>query len=112
MRNDKSGPKSKTPKLPLFFKPLLWAYDFSSIDIEKDKKRIIVNTINYGQWKHWQWIVKNYGRKEVKQIIQNTPISEFRPSVLKLVSILLGIKNLKYASRSDKLKKARNFSET
>jgi len=81
------------------------------IDLERDKKRIIINTINYGQWKHWQWIVKNYGRERVKQIIENTPISEFRPRVLKLASILLGIKNLKYASRSDKLKKAKNLSK-
>ena len=98
-------------KLPKFFQPLLWAYDFSFIDIEKDKKRIIINTINYGQWKHWQWIVKNYRKEQVKQIIQNTPISEFRLRALKLISILLKIKNLKYVSRSDKLKKAKFFSK-
>jgi len=98
-------------RLPEFFLPLLWAYDFSFIDSERDKKRIIINTINYGQWKHWQWIVKNYGRERVKQIIENTPISEFRPRALRLISILLGIKNFKYASRSDKLKKAKNLSK-
>ena len=98
-------------KLPEFFLPLLWAYNFSFIDSERDKKRIIINTINYGQWKHWQWIVKNYGRERVKQIIENTPVSEFRPRVLKLASILLGIKNLKYESRSDKLKKTRSLSK-
>lgn len=97
-------------RLPQFFSPLLWAYDFSSIDLERDKKRIIINTINYGQWKHWQWIVSYYGMEEVRQIIENTPISEFRPRALKLASILLGIKSLKYASRSDKLKKAKNLS--
>ena len=98
-------------RLPKFFLPLLWAYDFSFINIEKDKKRIIINTINYGQWKHWQWIVKNYRKEQVKQIIQNTPISEFRLRALKLISILLKIKNLKYVSRSDKLRKAKFFSK-
>ena len=98
-------------RLPEFFLPLLWAYDFSSIDAERDKKRIIINTINYGQWKHWQWIVGYYCDKEIKQFIENTPISEFRPRALKLVSILLGIKDFKYESRSDKLKKTRNLSK-
>lgn len=98
-------------KLPQFFRPLLWAYDFSFIDIERDEKRIIINTINYGQWKHWQWIMKSYGKEKVRQIIKNTPISEFRLRALKLISILLEIKNLKYVSRSDKLKKTGNFSK-
>lgn len=98
-------------RLPQFFLPLLWAYDFSFIDLERDKKRIVINTINYGQWKHWQWIVKYYRKERVNQIIKNTPISEFRPRALKLASILLGIKNLKYVSRSDKLKKAKIFSK-
>ena len=98
-------------KLPELFLSLLWSYDFSSIDVERDKQRIIINTINYGQWKHWQWIVNYYGEENIKQFIENTPISEFRPRALKLVSILLGIKNLKYVSRSDKLKKTRNFSK-
>ena len=99
-------------RLPEFFLPLLWAYNFSFIDIERDKKRIIINTINYGQWKHWQWIVDYYGKEEVKQIIKDIPISEFRSRALKLISILLGIKNFKYVSRSDKLKKAKNLSST
>ena len=98
-------------KLPELFLSLLWSYDFSSIDVERDKQRIIINTINYGQWKHWQWIVNYYGGENIKQFIENTPISEFRPRALKLASILLGIKNLKYVSRSDKLKKTKNLSK-
>ena len=98
-------------RLPEFFLPLLWAYDFSFIDLERDRQRIIINIINYGQWKHWQWIVNYYGEKSIKQFIENTPISEFRSRALKLVSILLGIKNLKYVSRSDKLKKVKNLSK-
>ena len=101
--------KFKSSKLPSFFKPILWSYDFSSLDLEKHKKTIIVNTINYGNWKHWKWIVKTYGKKEVKRVIQNTPASEFRKSALKLICLLLGIKKLKYASRSDKFKRTKNF---
>ncbi|PJB09292.1 hypothetical protein CO121_00770 [bacterium (Candidatus Gribaldobacteria) CG_4_9_14_3_um_filter_36_15] len=93
--------ETKNSKLPLFFKPLFWSYKFSSIDPQRDKKRIIINTINYGNWKHWCWITKFYGKGKVKKIIEETPRTEFRAPALKLISLLLGIKKLKYASRSD-----------
>lgn len=93
--------KTKNSRLPSFFKPLFWSYKFSSVDPRKNKKTVIVNTINYGNWEHWKWIVNFYGREEMKRIIRETPKSEFRPSALKLISLLLGIRKLKYASRGD-----------
>ncbi len=95
--------KRKPNKLPLFFKPLFWDVFFSSVDQEKHEKEIIVRTVNYGRWEHWRWILKKYGKRSVKEIVKNTPTSEFRRGGLRLVSILLGIKNFKYASRSIKL---------
>jgi hypothetical protein len=101
--------KIKDSKLPLFFKSLFWSYKFSSIDPKRDKKRIVINTINYGRWKHWLWLIKFYGKREIKKIIEETPKTEFRPPALKLISLLLGIGKLKYASRSDYIKSQRNF---
>lgn len=100
---------SKNPNLPLFFKPLFWSYDFSSLDPQRHKKTIILNSINYGEWKHWIWIVKFYGGKEIKKMIEETPETEFRTPALKLISLLLGIEKLKYASRSDYLKSQTNI---
>jgi len=102
-------PKTENPRLPLFFKPLFWSYKFSSVDSQRDKKTIILNTINYGEWKHWIWIIKFYGRKEVKRIIEETPKTEFRAPALKLISLLLDIKEFKYASRSDYIKSQKNI---
>ncbi len=101
--------KTKHLKLPLFFKSLLWSYRFPLINPKRDKKRIIINTINYGGWRHWVWIIKFYGKKEVKRIIQQIPKTEFRERALKLISLLLGIKKLKYASRSDYIKSQKNL---
>ena len=95
------GEKSKLPK---YFKPLFWSYDFSSIDPVKHKKTIIVNSLNYGHWQYWQWIIKKYGKKQIKQFLINTPMSEFRQRSLTLISILLDIKKFKYASRNDYIK--------
>jgi len=101
--------KSKDKTLPSFFKPLFWSYKFSSISPQRDKKRIIINTINYGKWKHWLWVMNFYGKEKVKKIIKETPKTEFRESALKLVSLLLGIKKQKYASRSDYIKSQKNL---
>lgn len=30
------------------FKPFLWSYDIEKLDIEKDKRRIITNVLNWG----------------------------------------------------------------
>ena len=99
----------KQQKLPKNFKPLLWSYKFSAIDPEKDKRTIIVNTINYGNWEQWVWIMKNYGRGHVKQFLINTPKSQFFDRPLDLISLLLGVKKFKYASRNDYIKAKRNI---
>ena len=102
--------RKNTRKLPEDFKYLLWSYDFSRIDIDEDKDRIIINTINYGGWKHWQWIFKHYGVEEMKKIIENIPASEFRQRALRLVCLLLKIRKIKYASRGIKIRAEKNIS--
>ena len=101
--------KAKISKLPQNFKPLFWSYNFSTISPQRDIRRVIINTINYGKWEHWQWIFRHYGVKKAKEIIENIPASEFRQGALKLVSLLLKIKKVKYVSRSDKIQAEKNI---
>ena len=101
--------KNHKTKLPPFLKPLFWSYHFSLVNPTQDKERIIVNTINYGDWEHWQWIFKYYGITEVKRIIENTPASEFRPRASKLICLLLDIKKIKYATRGAKIRAEKNI---
>jgi len=91
-------------RLPSSFKPLFWSYHLPLIDPEKDKERVIVNTINYGNWEHWQWLFKHYGVKKIKKIIEEIPASEFRKRALKLIFLLLKIKKVKYATRGAKIR--------
>lgn len=88
--------------LPDFFRPLMWSYDFDSLDLNKNKKSIIINTINYGDLKHWRWVVKRYGKSEVKKVLENIPAWELRSRVRKLVSLIFSLKNLNYAPRGAK----------
>ena len=97
MRNQKA-------KLPESFRPLLWSYKFSEVDPNQHKRVIIVNTLNYGNLDQWRWLIKTYGREELKSTIKSISASEFRKPVIKLFFLLFSIKKLKYASRSDYIK--------
>lgn len=87
-------------KLPAYFKQLFWSYDFSRLDAEKDMRRIVVDTINYGALRHWKWLSTNYGKEAVRKIIETTTLSEFRPRALRLAALLFGAEKSAYASRS------------
>jgi len=90
----------KTKKLPSFFQPILWSYNFSAINPEKNKKTIIVNSINYGDLQHWKWITRYYGKNQVKNVLKEIPTSQLRPKVQKLAFLMFDIKKNKYAKRS------------
>lgn len=85
--------------LPDFFKPILWSYDFGAVDAERDKKTIIINAINYGDLKHWRWIISSYGKEEVKNILTSIPATEMRERVRPLVALVFDINDFNYASR-------------
>jgi hypothetical protein len=101
----------KKQKLPEDFKAVMWGYNFKKLDPEENYERIIVNTLNYGSWKQWQWLASFYGRKKLKNIIEEIPVSEFRNyRALHLISLILGIKKMKYATRGFKIQTTRNSS--
>lgn len=87
-------------KLPDFFKPLVWSYDFSCMDTDAHKKTIIVNAINYGDLRHWRWIAEYYGKEAVGRILASIPASELRPRVQKLAGILFALPQFNHAPRS------------
>lgn len=94
--------KLQKKSLPESFKPLLWSYDFSAIDPEKNKKVIIINAINYGNLYHWHWLVEYYGKKTIKEVLEKSLASEIRPKVKKLASIIFSVENFNYAPRGIK----------
>ncbi|MBU1179417.1 hypothetical protein KJ885_00555 [Patescibacteria group bacterium] len=97
--------KKKTKnKLPEFFKPILWSYDFSKVSPQKNKKAIIINTINYGDLCHWRWIAKFYGKPAVKKVLSQVSVSEIRPRAKKLSAAIFNIKKFDYAPRGSKRK--------
>lgn len=88
--------------MPDYLRPIMWSYDFSSIDVDKNKKAIIINAINYGDLKHWRWLKATYGVKELQKILGTISVTELRPSAFRLASILFSINKFNYAPRGVK----------
>jgi len=88
--------------LPEFFKPILWSYKFSDIDIQKHKETIIANAINYGDLKHWHWLVSNYGRNAVAEVLKKIPATGIRPPARRLASVIFSINDFNYVPRGAK----------
>ena len=95
-------------KAPNWFQKLYWWGDASDIDTKQHQRTIVVQTINYGNWQQWKWLVGAYRKSNLRKVIREIPVSEFRDSALRLFMLLLGIKNMKYASRSDYIKAKRD----
>lgn len=87
--------------LPEMFRPLLWSYRFEDIDPAQQEREIIINAINYGDLKHWHWLVSHYGLPKVRAVLTSVPATEIRNHVRRLVCLLFGISehDLRYAPR-------------
>lgn len=86
-------------RIPSIFLPLFWSHPFDEVDIERDKKTLLVQALNYGDLIHWKWLVQTYGRTQVRRMIKNLRPTELRPSVVHLVSLLLGAQPSQHAPR-------------
>lgn len=93
-----TGVVNKESKLPEFFRPLFWSYNFDSLNPELNPKTIILNAINYGSLKHWSWLKEHYGSKNLKEILKNIPATELKKRAGRLAEILFDFK-LNYAPR-------------
>jgi len=86
--------------LPTEFKALFWSQDYKTLDLNLDKKTIIVNTINYGDLSHWKWIKSFYGDDIIKEILIKISYTELRDRVRPLAELIFSISNFNHAPRS------------
>ncbi len=73
------------------FKPFLWSFDIEKMELEKDKKQIITNVLNFGTKEATDLLFEVYGRKEIKQQVENPLSGEWNDKSLNYWSLVLGI---------------------
>ncbi len=88
------------PQLPEMFRPILWSYRFEKIDVDRHKGEIIVNTINYGNLKHWRWIISQYGKQGIKEVLRQRLFTEFNKESRSLAQLIFSVDHFRDARRS------------
>lgn len=58
--------------IPKFLQPCLASYDLSKLDARSDKRLIITEVLNKGDFKDLKWLGNTYSKKEIKEVV-NSP---------------------------------------
>lgn len=91
--------KALSSHLPQNLKSLFWSYDFDRLDTQTHKRLIILQVLNYGSLEQLKWLKAVYGEDEIRYFLETTPVTEFRPQALRLVSLIFAVKSFSYAPR-------------
>jgi len=84
--------KNKKNKIPKQFQKVLFSYRLNKIDLEKHKKEIITQVLNYGTWEDVKLLYKLYPEKEIKKVIKNPQRGVWLRKVLNFWTKIFGIK--------------------
>ncbi len=74
------------------FRPFLWSFDVSQMDIGKNKKRIITNVLNLGTKEATDLLLDVYSKDDIKEQIKNPKPGEWNNKSLNYWSIIFDIK--------------------
>lgn len=85
-------------KLPKSVQAVLWSYTPESIDLERHKRLIIANVLNFGTKEATNWLFSQYSRGEITKEADAVPLGQWNKKSLRLWSLVLGIKPQEKAS--------------
>lgn len=85
--------KQKKSQILEKFKPFLWSFDISKIDLEKNKKRIITSVLNLGTKEATDLLFDVYDKKDIKNEVKNPAPGEWNKKSLNYWSIIFDINN-------------------
>lgn len=81
--------------VPSVFHPFLWSYDVNKMDLERDKKRIITNVLNFGTVEATDKLFKTYSNDVIKKTVLNPFPGEWNKKSLNFWSLVFSITPIK-----------------
>jgi hypothetical protein len=78
-------------KLPQAVKNTLWSWDTNKIDLEKDKKLIVTQVLNYGTEEATDWLFDTYPKSEIEKEAQKIPLGQWDEKSLALWSLIMDL---------------------
>lgn len=79
-------------RIPKELEGLFWSYHTPSLDVYKDQRVIMMQTLNYGTWAQWQWLSRTYGKEAIKNMLSVLSPTAIRPPARSLASLIFGLK--------------------
>jgi hypothetical protein len=80
----------KQGTLPDFAKPFLWSYDVAALDLERDKKRIITNVLNWGTKQATDWLRAEYSPEDIREVLVSPLRGEWHEKSYHYWSLIYG----------------------
>lgn len=82
----------ESKKIPSKLQAVLWSYNIEKMDLKEDKKVIITQVLNYGDWEDLKWLFKVYSEKEIKEVVKNPRRGVWFEKVLNFWTTLFNIR--------------------
>ncbi len=87
-------------QLPQSVKATLWSYDLAQIDLQKHKKLIISQVLNFGSLEAISWLFSNYSSADIKEATLNTPLGAWDKKSLNLWLLYFNLDKTQFKNRS------------
>ncbi len=80
----------KIQDIPQSVRICLWSYDIDRMDftLADDRFKLIFNVLNYGTSESTNWLMKNFSKQEIREVINQTIKSEWNKKSLSLWSLV------------------------
>ena len=89
--------------IPEYIQPFLWSYDIAKMDIQRNRKRIILNILNLGDVKAVKWLFKMYKKEEIKKVIENSSLGEWNKKSLNFWKLFFSIQDGQIVERKQRI---------
>jgi len=77
--------------LPQSVKAVLWSYKHDHIELQKHKKIIIFQVLNFGSEEAIRWLFGQYGFAKVEKIADTIPLAQWNKKSLSFWKLVLSI---------------------
>ena len=102
----------KSNKLPKFLKAYFWSVKFNELELDKDKDYIIHQILAFGDLKAIRWLLKVYGKKNIKDSFLKKPTKTYRIQTFNFVkNILLDLKGKRPSANQYVINTPRNIRQ-
>lgn len=78
--------------LPIYVQNCFWSFDLKELDLDLNKRRIILNVLNLGSLEALKWLFSQYSIKHIKSVlIDYGAKGELSAKALNYWGLILGV---------------------